>query len=151
MRENGRSSCTVNSRHIHIRYFIAKYRVNKDEVSIEFFPTESMLAYFFTKPLQGKLFKIFRAVIMGWDHIDTPKEITPSPDKELIGGECLEKMGKKGKGNRKKGNGREDGEMKWRQRQRREHKQGQKNRNVDKYVENNTERKTRKMEIERKT
>ena len=29
-----------------------------------------MLGDFYTKPLQGKLFRAFRRVIMGWDHID---------------------------------------------------------------------------------
>ena len=50
---NGRNSCTVNSRHIPIRYFPAKERFNKDKFIIEYCPTESMLADFFTKPLQG--------------------------------------------------------------------------------------------------
>ena len=30
-----------------------------------------MLADFFTKPLQGKKFIMFRQVIMGWDHVST--------------------------------------------------------------------------------
>ena len=30
-----------------------------------------MIADFFTKPLQGKKFHMFRRIIMGWDHIST--------------------------------------------------------------------------------
>jgi len=41
-----------------------KDRVETGELSVEFCPTEQMLADFFTKPLQGSLFKIFRDRIM---------------------------------------------------------------------------------------
>ena len=40
-----------------------------------------MIADFFTKPLQGALFNKFRAVIMGWEHIDM---ISPSGNKERV-------------------------------------------------------------------
>ena len=30
-----------------------------------------MLTDFFTKPLQGSLFRKMRAIIMGWKHMDT--------------------------------------------------------------------------------
>ena len=71
MERNGRNSCTGNSRHIHIRYFFVKDRVDKGEVDIKYCPTENMLADFFTKPLQGALFEKLRAVIMGHKHIST--------------------------------------------------------------------------------
>ena len=45
---NGRNSCTLNSRHIPIRYSPVKDRVKKDEFSIEYCPTQPILAYFFT-------------------------------------------------------------------------------------------------------
>jgi hypothetical protein len=44
-----------------------------------------MLADYFTKPLQGKLFHLFRNVIMGWKHIDTLKQALPSMSKERVG------------------------------------------------------------------
>ena len=50
MLKNGRNSCTGNSRHIHIRYFFVKDRVDKKEVKIEYCPSLDMLADFFTKP-----------------------------------------------------------------------------------------------------
>jgi hypothetical protein len=70
MEKNGRNSCTGNSRHIDIRYFFVKDRVDKKELDISYCPTEVMLADFFTKPLQGSLFKLFRSVIMGHECID---------------------------------------------------------------------------------
>ena len=73
MLKNGRNSCTGNSRHIHIRYFFVKDRVDKKEVKIEYCPSLDMLADFFTKPLQGKMFLKFRQVLMGYAHISTLK------------------------------------------------------------------------------
>ena len=73
MEVNGRTSCTGNSRHVNIRYFFIKDRVDKGEVDITYCPTGQMLADFFTKPLQGSLFKKFKSVIMGWTDIDTLK------------------------------------------------------------------------------
>ena len=62
MEKNGCNSCTGNSRHIDIRYFFIKDRVDKKEVSIEYCPTHSMLADFFTKSLQGALFRKYKDV-----------------------------------------------------------------------------------------
>ena len=84
MERNGRNSCTGNSRHIHIRYFFVKDRVDKKEVKIQYCPTAEMLADFFTKPLQGALFHKFRDVIMGWKHISTLKEPSNSELKERV-------------------------------------------------------------------
>jgi len=66
MEINGRNSCTGNSRHINIRYFWVKDRVDNKEVRIEYIPTHLMSADYFTKPLQGEQFRILRAYIMGW-------------------------------------------------------------------------------------
>jgi len=70
MEKNGRNSCTGNSRHIHIRYFFVKDRVDKGEVEIHYCPTNRMVADFYTKPLQGKLFHKLRRFIMGWCTLD---------------------------------------------------------------------------------
>ena len=53
MLKNGRNSCTGNSRHINIRYFFVKDRIDKKEMKVEYCPSQCMLADFFTKPLQG--------------------------------------------------------------------------------------------------
>ena len=73
MLKNGRNSCTGNSRHIHIRYFFVKDRVDKKEVKIEYCPSLNMLADFFTKPLQGQLFLKFKQVLMGHEPLTTLK------------------------------------------------------------------------------
>jgi hypothetical protein len=74
MERNGKASTTGNSRHVHIRYFFMKDRVDKGEVDLQYCPTLEMLADFFTKPLQGSLFRKFWDVIMGYAHIDTLKK-----------------------------------------------------------------------------
>ena len=53
-----------------IKYFWVKDRVAKKEIEIRYCPTTLMLADFFTKPLQGALFRRFRDVIMGYVHIN---------------------------------------------------------------------------------
>ena len=66
MEINGRNSCTGNSRHINIRYFWMKDRIDNKEVRVEYLPTHIMLADYFTKPLQGSQFRLLREFIMGW-------------------------------------------------------------------------------------
>lgn len=64
--KNGQMSCGQKLRHIHIRYFFIKDKLNQENISVEYCPTENMVADFFTKPLQGSLFTRFRDVIMGY-------------------------------------------------------------------------------------
>ena len=83
MQRNGRNSCMGNSRHINIRYFFIKDRIDKKEIAVEYCPTYLMAADFFTKPLQGRMFKIFRDVVMGYRPVkDVISEI---PIKERVG------------------------------------------------------------------
>ena len=84
MAKNGRNSCTGNSRHIDIRYFFVKDRVDKGELEIQYCPTYMMLADYFTKSLQGKAFRVYRDVVMGYKHISSLKELTPSRIKERV-------------------------------------------------------------------
>ena len=51
--------------------FFVKDKVDKKDVKVEYCPTMQMLADFFTKLPQGKLFTKFREVIMGYKHIST--------------------------------------------------------------------------------
>ncbi len=62
--EKGVMSSSRRTRHINIRYFFVKDRVDSGEVKIVYKPTEDMLADFFTKPLQGLLFVRLRDAIM---------------------------------------------------------------------------------------
>ena len=72
MGKNGKDSCTGRSRHIDIRHFFVKDRIDEGKFgfTVEHCPTELMIADYVTKPLQGKLFHTFRELIMGWKSID---------------------------------------------------------------------------------
>jgi hypothetical protein len=77
---NGRASAGQKSRHINIRYFFIKDdRIASDGMKVVHCPTAIMLADFYTKPLQGALFKKFRSVILGYKPISSLyHEVDPS-------------------------------------------------------------------------
>jgi hypothetical protein len=86
LEKNGRASCGQKSRHIDIRYFFMKDRLLTEDITVTYCPTEAMLADFFTKPLQGSLFRKFRSVIMGRVHINTLKsKLSLAPVEERVG------------------------------------------------------------------
>jgi hypothetical protein len=60
----GRST-SARTRHVAIRYFFVKDRIDSKEVSVEYLPTGEMIADILTKPLQGDLFRRMRAWLMG--------------------------------------------------------------------------------------
>ena len=64
LEKNGRQSMGKRSRHINIRYFFVTDRIGAKEVTVKYCPTEMMLADYYTKPLQGKMFRIFRDMIL---------------------------------------------------------------------------------------
>ena len=64
LENNGKKSSTKNTKHINVRYYFIKDRVDTRDVVIGHCPTEKMLGYHFTKPIQGGLFSKFRAEIM---------------------------------------------------------------------------------------
>ena len=51
--KNGSKSCSKRSRHIDMRYFFIKDRLESENIQVVYCPTEFMVADFFTKPLQG--------------------------------------------------------------------------------------------------
>jgi len=51
--------------HYHSIFFI-KDRIKSGDIDLQYCPAEEMLADFFTKPLQGKQFKLLRSAVMGW-------------------------------------------------------------------------------------
>ena len=61
---NGKKSRSKRTRHINIRYYFITYRIKNDELQIKYFPTDNMVADYFSKPLQGKKFFQFRNNIM---------------------------------------------------------------------------------------
>jgi hypothetical protein len=60
----GRST-SARTRHVAIRYFFVKDRIDAREIEIEYMPTGDMRADVLTKPLQGDLFRQMRAELMG--------------------------------------------------------------------------------------
>ena len=61
--KNGKSS-SDRTKHIKIRYFWLKDRVDVKDILMEYMPTEDMIADILTKPLQGDLFIRLRKALM---------------------------------------------------------------------------------------
>jgi hypothetical protein len=61
---NGSLSSSKRTRHIDVRYFFVKDKVDKGKLKLVHCKTNHMLADFFTKPLQGNLFVRCRNLIM---------------------------------------------------------------------------------------
>lgn len=64
LEENGRGSSSKRTRHINIRFFFITDRINSDELSVRYCPTDDMVGDFFTKPLQGTKFRKFRDIVL---------------------------------------------------------------------------------------
>ncbi len=65
LEKNGRASSTKRTKHIEIRYYYVADRIAKGDLLVVWCPTDKMIADFLTKPLQGKVFKQFRDMLMG--------------------------------------------------------------------------------------
>ncbi len=74
MEKNGRNACTGNSRHVDIRYFFVHDRVRSGNLEVIYCPTDRMVADFFTKPLQGSIFRKFSNARMGYEDQDIINE-----------------------------------------------------------------------------
>ena len=87
--ENGKRSSGPKTKHMDNRYFFIKDRLNTENIKIEYCPTGQMIADFFTKPLQGNLFRNFRDLVLGYKHIsevnDMVQKSEKSPLQECIG------------------------------------------------------------------
>ena len=57
--EKGRST-SERTRHVNVRYFFVKDRIENGEIIITYLPTSEMVADILTKPLQGELFRNLR-------------------------------------------------------------------------------------------
>jgi hypothetical protein len=64
--EKGHSR-SARTRHIGIRFFFVKDRMDGGEVRLVHMPTSEMIADIMTKSLQGALFRKMRAWLMGLD------------------------------------------------------------------------------------
>ena len=67
LEKNGCASSSKCTCHIQLQYFFVKDQVDKKLVHIEYCPTRIMCRDFFTKPLQGALFREQRDSIMNID------------------------------------------------------------------------------------
>ena len=65
LEQNGRKSSSKRTKHINVRYFFIKDKVESGEITVEYCSTHDMLGDYFTKPLKGKKFIEFRDRIMG--------------------------------------------------------------------------------------
>jgi hypothetical protein len=64
LEKHGRASSSQRTKHMNVRYFFVHDRVNAGDITIQHCPTTEMLADYFTKPLQGTLFRRMRDNIM---------------------------------------------------------------------------------------
>ena len=64
--KNGRSTAK-STRHINIRYFFLKDRIDSGEIELEYLPTDEMIADILTKPLQGRKFQILRDRLLNYN------------------------------------------------------------------------------------
>ena len=83
MEKNGKMSCGKRSQHMNIRYFWIKDYVARGKLDIVHCPTEFVKADTLSKPLQGALFRKFRAQQMnipdGKELKAEQREAPPSP------------------------------------------------------------------------
>lgn len=77
--DKGRSQ-NASTKHINIRYFFIKDRMDAKELKIEYKPTEDMIADIFTKALQGTLFKRLRGLLLNHDTEGLSETVTTPRD-----------------------------------------------------------------------
>ena len=63
----GKSSSN-RTRHINVRYFFIKDRIDAGEIEVKYMPTDEMIADILTKPLQGKKFIELRTKLLNWHY-----------------------------------------------------------------------------------
>jgi len=68
LEENGKGSSSEGTRHMDIRYLFITDRITTGKISLVYCPTSEMIADFYTKPLQGKLFTKYRDFILNDNH-----------------------------------------------------------------------------------
>ena len=67
LENNGRRSSTRRTKHMNVRYFFVRDKIQNNDITVEHCSTNEMIGDFFTKPLQGKQFYKFRKSIMNLD------------------------------------------------------------------------------------
>ena len=64
LEKSRKKSSTKNTKHVNVRYYFIKDRVETRDVEIKHFLMEETLENNFTKPLQGAMFRKFRSETM---------------------------------------------------------------------------------------
>eukprot|EP00980_Cylindrotheca_fusiformis_P025651 scaffold14334_cov100-Cylindrotheca_fusiformis.AAC.1 len=59
LENNGTRSSSKRTRHLEIRYFFVTDNIKRGRMTVQYCPTDDMIADFFTKPLQGAKFQKF--------------------------------------------------------------------------------------------
>ena len=81
--KNGRRSSSKQTRHIEVRYYFITDHIERDRVQVSYCPTGDMLADYFSKPLQGSLFRKFRNLIL---NVNPTDEVMVRPgEQECVG------------------------------------------------------------------
>ena len=81
MERHEKKSSSRRTRHFDVRFLNVKDKLQLNNITVVYCPTEKMVADFFTKPLQGAQFRLLRRVIMGMD----PVSVLELSKGELIG------------------------------------------------------------------
>ena len=85
---NGKASSSRRTKHIKVKYFYIKEKVDDGEIVIEHCPTEQMWMDINTKPKQGKVFCEFRGHVMGipteYNDDEYKKEVITIPPVSLL-------------------------------------------------------------------
>lgn len=62
---NGKASSSKRTKHIKVKYFYVKDKIDQGEIVVEHCPTDQMWTDINTKPKQGAIFREFRGQVMG--------------------------------------------------------------------------------------
>ena len=81
--KNGRLSSGKQTRHIEVRYYFITDQIQRDRLKVSYCPIRDILADFFSKPLQGSLFRKSRNAILNVSELN---EVRSDPlEKECVG------------------------------------------------------------------
>ena len=64
LEQNGILSSTRRTKHINVRYYFIKDKIDSKELIVKWCPTDDMVADYTTKPLSGEKFAQFRKAIL---------------------------------------------------------------------------------------
>ena len=67
LENNGRASSGKKTRHINLRYFFVTNRIVKGDLRVAHCPTDMLIGDFYSKPLQGMQFRVFRNATLNLD------------------------------------------------------------------------------------